>query len=354
MDGRWRKDYVKFVSDEITNKISNENTFLLEDYEEWLKATGKSEKTTYHYVHDLMTFMCWNVKHNKNKFFVNVARKEFNKFEKFCLIELDWNTVRLKRMNCAISSLSNYILSERKEEFPDFENIILKIKIPKKEGIRTRTPMTDKDVELLLQYLMQKRKYEQACAIAISCYSDIRVSEMLQLRISSFNKDHLVLNGAFYRTDELKMKGGKKVNRYILRDVEKYVSAWRSQRLEMGVKSDFFFVTKAHDGRWVKRKDISSWNKVFTKILNGAPFYFSCLRSFCKIKMMRSGIPEKVVDSFFKYISMDIPPNRKDAEIEAEFGSWFLEDGVKREKTVNYKRLRERTLLGIPLKRVRD
>jgi hypothetical protein len=141
---------------------------------------------------------------------------------------------------------------------------------------------------------------------------------MLQLRISSFNKDHLVLNGAFYRTDELKMKGGKKVNRYILRDVEKYVSAWRSQRLEMGVKSDFFFVTKAHDGRWVKRKDISSWNKVFTKILNGAPFYFSCLRSFCKIKMMKSGIPEKVVDSFFKYISMDIPPNRKDAEIEAE------------------------------------
>ena len=77
--------YNSITSKEKLALVNPENTELVNDYLDYLRSIDKSDGTIKQYHSDLKIFMCWNLEHNKNKFFVDLTKREIAKFQRFFL-----------------------------------------------------------------------------------------------------------------------------------------------------------------------------------------------------------------------------------------------------------------------------
>ena len=92
----------------------------------------------------------------------------------------------------ALSSISNFIENILDDEYPNFRSVVRKIENPVNEPVREKTVLAKEQVQSCLDYLVEHKKYEQACFLALAAYSGRRKSELarfkyrtLLMRISS-------------------------------------------------------------------------------------------------------------------------------------------------------------------------
>lgn len=326
--------YNYITTPELIEQILPENKELLEDFLDYLSSVKRSERTISGYKSDLEIFFVWNLQNNKNKYFVDLTKREIAKFPKNCLDNWGWSTNRLARVKSAMSSLSNYIETILDDEIENYKPIIRKIETPIKQNIREKTIISDAEVDRVLDELVEKGKYQIACALALAANCGCRISELLEFKVSYFDEQNLVFDGALYKTPEqIKTKGrsgGKMLTKYIFVDFKKYFDLWMAYRKEKGIESEWLFV-KPNTGERMKLSTLYSYAETLSKMF-GVPFYFHCVRHYLCTRMRKYNLPSNIIKEFFGWSNLEMIEIYDDTDASEEFGKYFTKDGIKEAK----------------------
>ena len=309
------------------------------DFVEYLQSIDRSPSTISQYKSDLSIFWVWNLQHNNNKPFVKISKREFAKFQNYCLNEWGWSSNRIRRVKSVISSMSNFIenILDEEEEFAGYRTIIRKIESPVKEEIREKTVFEPDELKKLLDHLVEQKKYMQACILALAMYSGRRKSELPRFKVSYFDESNVIF-GSLYKTPEkVKTKGrgsrGKMLDLYVLKkDFDPYLKLWMDERKELGIESEWLFPLNKN-GEWsktesIKPETLDNWVDTYTRFL-GKDFYWHALRHFFTTQCFKANLPSSVIQEIIGWDSADMCNLYNDTSTEETLAKYFDENGIK-------------------------
>lgn len=312
--------------------INPENARLISDFMEYLHSTQKSETTIAVYLNDLQIAMVWCLKHNNNKFFVKWTKRDVISFQNWLVNENGNSPARVRRIKATLSSMSNYIESVCDDEYPDFRNIIHKVESPVAQPVREKTVLSSEQLDGLLDKLSADGEHEKACMLALAMCSGRRKSELVRFKVNYFDDKNIIF-GSLYKTPEtVKTKGhGKGKFIYCYTHVKKfkpYYDAWMKQRSEDGIESEWLFPLKSDPTQHMSALTLNSWAQTFSRLL-GIDFYWHSLRHFFTTDLVRSGLPDSVIQDIIGWSSADMLRLYTDIPVDEQLGKYFDENGIK-------------------------
>lgn len=337
--------YNNITTPEKLEKVSPENLDLEEGFLAYLQSIGRSEGTVKQYRANLHVFWIWNLENNHNKSFIDLKKRELIKFQNHCSIEWGWSSKRLRTVKATLSSLSNYIENILDDEYEDYRGIVKKIESPADVPVRDKTVFSEKQLKKLLNTLVKNEEYMKACALSLAMNSARRKAEIPRFKVSYFNEDNLICEGALYMTPEKMLtKGGKMLDVYTLaKPFQPYLDLWMKQREEIGLKSDWLFPRFDRDGKCHPKEAISvyvldSWANQFSEIL-GENFYWHSIRHFATTKLSEANLPESVIQDLIGWSSSDMVRLYVDTPKSATFEKYFGAEGIRDVKKVTLEEL---------------
>ena len=242
----------------------------------------------------------------------------------------------MRRVKSTMSSLSNYIESMLDDEFENYRPIVRKIENPSACAVREKTILEDKQLENLLEYLVEKKKYDKACMLAMAMYNGRRKAELPRMKVSYFTEDN-VIYGSLYRSPEtVTTKGrgsrGKQLTIYTLKKgFQKYLDLWLKYREENNITSEWL-IPRKENGVYIDEQvtitTMDSWAESFSRYL-GVPFYWHSVRHFFTTACSRSGLPDDIIKSLVGWESSDMVAIYKDISADEQFEKYFGEEGIK-------------------------
>jgi len=331
--------YNAIVNDIDWKEVNQDNKALLEEFIEYCESTDKSEGTVINYMSDIKICFIWNLKFNKNTFFVDFSKRDFMKYQNYLLNTLNLSPNRIRRLRSSLSSMANFIESMMDDKFENYRNQVNRIPVPNGDDVREKTVLTDEQVQKLLDHLVEKEEYQKACVFALAWSSGSRKSELLRFKPSYFVDENIIF-GSLYKTPEkIKTKGrgrklGKQLNKFILANKFKpYFDLWIEQRNKMDLPEelrDVLFVVKRKDG-WqpVKISTLDSWSAQFSKLLE-VDFYFHCLRHNFTTGLSQAGVPASVIKEIVGWENVAMVDIYDDQEVDDKLGKYFDENGIKK------------------------
>lgn len=329
--------YNSIVTPEKYEKVNPNNKQLGDDFLEYLKSIDRSPETINAYEHDLRIFWVWLLEYCNNKFFIDLKKREIAKFQNHCLTEYGWSSARIRRVKSTLSSLSNYIESILDDEFEDYRPIIRKIENPVNTTVREKTVFTKERIDYLLEKLIEKGRYDQACMLALAVASGRRKAELPRMKTSYFNEENIIY-GSLYKTPEkVKTKGrgskGKEIYIYTFKkDIQPYLDMWMEYRKENNIESEWLIPHKIGNSYVDEQVPISTmdaWADQFTRILE-EPFYWHSLRHFFVSEASRASLPDDIIKELIGWSSLDMVTVYKDIEADEQFAKYFDENGIKK------------------------
>lgn len=325
------------VTPEKIKMVCQENKDLLDEFIMYLETTGKKDGTIKGYQNDIEIFYCWNLEKNKNKFFVDIGKREFMFYQNFCVKQLGLSSTRYRRMRSALSSMANYIENLLDDVYPNFKNYVNRVEAPPKSEVREKTVFEPEELQKLLDYLVETKQYQRACCVALGMATGNRKSELLRFRMDHFVDSNIVL-GCWWKTHDklaIKGRGDHKAHRYIrISQLEPYLKLWKEERDRLGITCDELFVSKKN-GEWtpVTISALDGWSDQFTKIV-GKHFYWHSLRHFFTTQLSKEGLPADVIKDIIFWQSLDMVQIYNDEDADDKMSRYFNEDGsVKKTKT---------------------
>jgi len=322
------------VTPELYEKVLDKNKTLLKEFIEYCQSKDMSKNTIDGYINDIQIFYCWNLQYNDNKFYIDFTKRDIMKYQNYLVNQLGLSSNRVRRLKSAISSMSNFIESMMDDVYEGYRNIVNKIPAPPKVEVREKTVLSDEQVDYLLNYLVEKGKYQQACAVALAVASGARKAEILRFKVSYFT-DENIKYGALYKTPEkIKTKGrgskGKMIYRYVIVSKFKpYFDIWMKQREELGITGEELFWNK-RNGEWKPATivTLNSWSLTFSKIL-GVDWYWHCNRHYFTTALCKANIPVDIIKDIVGWESTNMVSIYNDTEIDEELSKYFNENGIK-------------------------
>lgn len=317
--------------------INPANIQLKHDFLDYLKSIKRSPGTIKGYDNDLDIFFCWVIDNAGNKDFVNITKRELVRFQNWLCDNNANSPARVRRIKAAISSLSNYIeaILDTEDEFKDFRSIVRKIESPALQSVREKTVLTDEQVDKLLTSLTDSGKYEKACAVALAMFSGRRKAELPRFRMSDFEDDKIVCDGALYKSSPIQTKGrsgGKFIPCYTLvKDFKPYLEAWIKQREELGIESEWLLPDPSNVSEPLSITILNSWAKTFSRILD-EDFYWHCCRHRYTTYLVRAGIPDGVIAEIVGWTSTDLVKVYTDIDADEQIGAFFKNGEICVEK----------------------
>lgn len=329
--------YNNITSDEKMAQVNPENIQLENDFLEYLASIDRAKSTIKQYKANLHVFWCWNLDNNKNKFFVDLTKREISKFQSHAMSVWGWSPKRIRTVKATISSLSNYIENILDDEFEGYKPIVRKIESPADVAVRTKTVFSENELQALLDRLVEAGSYMKACALALAMNNGRRKAELPRFKVSYFDDSNLICEGALYKTPEKIMtKGrgsrGKMLDVYTLAGAFKpYFDLWMNERKKLGIKSEWLF-PKFKDGKWIDEQIdtilLDSWGNTFSKMLE-KPFYWHSLRHYFTTKLSMANLPESVIQEIIGWESSDMVRLYDDQTAESQFDKYFGANGIK-------------------------
>lgn len=295
--------------------INPENIKLINEFLMYCKGVDRSETTIINYRSDLQIFFSWFRDWCSNKDFSEIKKRDYLNFQAH-MLNMGISPNRIRRIRSALSSLSNYIENYLDEEpkFKNFRNVILKIEAPTKVAVREKTILTEEQCNQFLDYLVEKKKYQHACAFALAQSTGARIAELVQFKISDLKEENIMW-GKYYKTHKMRTKGrgkhGKMLNRYIRIDrFQKYFDLWMEERKRLGVPDEIDNIFVKYDkksSQWVvlEKATLSSWARTFGKWFD-ISFYFHSLRHFFTTDLSKEGYPPEVIRQLVGWESLDM------------------------------------------------
>ena len=323
--------YNKIVTEEKLAQINKENITLMNDFLDYLKSVDRAKTTVDAYWHDLTIFWCWNLTENNNKFFVDMNKREFARFQNYGLNQLGWSSNRVRRMKSTLSSLSNYLENICDDIYEDYRPIVRKIESPVNEPVREKTVVSDEDLQKLLNTLVERKQYQRACAVSLAMCCGCRKAELTRFKVSFFTDENIIFGGIYKTPEKIKTKGrgkGKFLNKYILVEFKKYFDLWMNERLEQGIESEWLFVSKDENGyKQAGTSLLDGWTSEFSEIL-GAPFYYHMLRHYVITRFRKMNIPSNVIVEWVGWSDESMIVIYDDSEAIDDFGKYFTPEGI--------------------------
>lgn len=322
---------------ELISQVNPRNMELLHDFVEYLRSLQRSEATISGYINDIHIAWVWNLQNNNNTFYCDWTKRQVVKYQNWLLKDNGNSPARIKRLKASLSSLGNYIESVLDDEFPNFKNIINKIESPINQPVREKTIFTDEQIKGLLDILVKKKKYDQACVLSLALYSGRRKAELLRFKVSDFTDDRLVCDGALYKTSPIKTKGrgvsGKQLECFCLANQFKpYLDLWLQDRKEKGIDSIWLFPAKDNTEEHLQISTLNSWAKTYSRIL-GVDFYWHAMRHMTVTNFKRAGIPDTVIQQYIGWSDISMVPVYSDMKADEQLGMYFSKDGVIKPET---------------------
>lgn len=316
------------VTDEKWEQVSEENKYLLKEFNDYLKAADKSPQTIYQYNSQLKIVFVWLLENCNNKSFTDVKKREWVKFIGYLTSELQVSSNRISSMKSAMSSLSNFIETILDEDYPSFRNIIKIIPTPGKTTVREKTVLTNEQIDEGLEQLINKKKYQLACFFALLLGSGMRRAEAIQMRVDDFKEENLVLNGIWYKTRPIRTKGkgvqGKVLEKYVSKEIfQKYFDLWMQYRKEQGIQSEYLFVV-FKNGNYAQASisTANSWAERIEKVL-GVPFYNHACRHYWTTKEIKGGTPESIIKELQGWSGLEMVSLYNDTSTEEQLQTFY-------------------------------
>ena len=130
------------------------------------------------------------------------------------------------------------------DEYEGFRPIIRKIENPTNEKVFTKTVLEDKEVQKILDYCVENKRYDKACAIALAAFSGRRKSELPRFKVFYFNDENIIYGSLYKTPEQIKTKGrgshGKMLTVYTLaKPFKPYFDLWMNYRKENGIESQW-------------------------------------------------------------------------------------------------------------------
>lgn len=328
------------TSTESIAKINPDNVRLRDDFLDYLRSMQRSDGTINGYRNDLDIFFVYCEQHLGNKRFAEVTKRDLVSFQNWLINENGNSPARVRRMKSTLSSLSNYIenILDDDPEFEKFKPIIKKIESPVNQPVRDKTVLTDDQIQELLDYFSENKQYRNACIIALLVCSGRRKSEIPRFRVKDFSDKNLVCDGALYKTSEpIRTKGfgrGKYIYCYTLaKRFKPYLDAWLSYRKSKGVESEWLFYSRDDHSEQMMPNTISRLMDTCSEIL-GVPVYAHAFRHAFVTDLVRSGLPDGVIQEIVGWTSADMVKVYTDIEAEEQIAMWF-QGGEIRKRDMN-------------------
>ena len=257
---------------ELLKQVNPDNMELLADFLDYLRSVQRSNTTINAYENDIQIAWVWNLQYNKNIPFVDWTKRQVVKYQQWLPNNNQNSPARIKRLKASLSSLSNFIETVLDDEYPNFRNIINKVESPINQPVREKTVLTEEQVQTLLDALVRKNRFDQACIVALAVYSGRRKAELVRFKVSDFTDDRLVCGGCLYKTHKIKTKGrgtqGKMLECYCLaKQFKPYLDMWLNYRKEHGIESELLFPSSTDPTKPVGIPTLNSWANSFSRIL---------------------------------------------------------------------------------------
>lgn len=325
----------KITSDDKTARINKSNLRLLDDFLAYLTSTQKSDGTIRGYKSDLLIVFTYVLDDLDNKDFQKISKRDLIGLQNW-LVSRGNSSARIRRVKAAISSLSNYcesILADDDPEFSGYRSIVRKIENPPLQPVREKTVWSDEELQSLLDYVTNtKKNYRAACVLALAMYSGRRKSELCRFRVSDFEKDKLVCDGALYKSDLIRTKGrgvnGKMIHCYTLaKKFQPYLDAWMKFREEHGIQSKWLFPSYENYDEQISIATLDRWAGQFSA-MTGKDFYFHSLRHYYTSSLVRAGIPDSVIQTLVAWESADMVRLYDDTPADEQIGMWFKDGEI--------------------------
>ena len=316
---------------ELISHVNPDNIQLLEDFLDYLKSTQRSDGTINSYRSDIQIAWVWNLQYNNNIFYCDWTKRHVIRYQNWLLNENGNSPARVRRLKAALSSLGNFIEGVLDSEFPNYRNIINKVENPVNQPVREKTVWKDEELDKLLETLVEKRMYEKACFLALAMYSGRRKAELCRFKVSDFNDDRLVCDGALYKSAPIKSKGrggGRYINCYTLaKQFKPYLDLWMAERERINVNSPWLFPAKDDMSNHIAISTANSWSNTYSR-LSGRDAYLHSLRHYFATHLSRSGIPDGVIQTIVNWKSGDMVKLYKDIDADEELSMYFTKDGI--------------------------
>lgn len=332
--------YNNIASDEKLAMVNPKNKELEEDFLAYLVSTDHAKSTIKQYEYNLHAFWCWNLDYNKNKFFVDIRKKDIARWQSHAINEYGWSPNRLGVVKSTMSSLGNYIEDILDDEYEDYKPIVRKIKSPKKVAVREKTILSEKELQKLLDHLINNEEYMKACVVSLAMNSGRRKAELPRFKVKYFDDGNIICNGGLYKTPEKVMtKGAGRLGKMlelhtIVKPFKPYLNMWLEKRKELGIRSEWLFV-KGFDEKGRKEQlqtyTMDKWAKEFSDFLQ-KPFYWHGLRHYFTTKLVELNIPASVIQELVGWESADMVEIYNDQTSDQKFEKYFNANGVKEVK----------------------
>lgn len=326
------------TSPELLAQINPDNIQLLNDFLDYLRSIQRSETTIAGYKSDIEIAFVWCLKNNSNRFFVDWTKRNIVAYQNWLLMNNENSPARVRRLKASLSSMSNYIECVLDDEYPNFRNIINKVENPVNTPVREKTVWTDEELESLLATLIDSKKYEMACYLALAMYSGRRKAELARFKVSDFGDDKLVCDGALYKSAPIKTKGrggGKYISCYTLaKKFKPYLDMWMTERSDRGIDSEWLFPARDNNDEHINISTLNSWSEKFSSI-TGRNFYPHSLRHHFTTSLARAGIPDGVIQSIVAWDSADMVKLYKDIDADEEIGMYFKDGEINTQNKKN-------------------
>lgn len=315
------------------NDVSKENQHLVSDFLKYLKANNKSPQTIHQYESWLKVFFCWNQKENGDKFFIDLKKRDFVYYFGY-LRDLGMSDNRIASLKSGLSSLSNEIELLYEDEYPNFRNQIRSLEPIHISAVREKTVMSTEQINEMLTKLVEDEQYQLACYIALVCSSGARKAELLQMKVDFFTEKNVVFDDYMYCTPPIRSKGrgkkGKIIKKYVIKEMfDPYLKLWLEQRQELGITSEYLFVTK-RKGEWIPA-DISAANTFARQISTkfGIDFYSHSGRHYFCTLLKSMHLPDDVITLIFSWESSTMIPIYNDVTDEEILNDFFSQKKIK-------------------------
>lgn len=333
--------YNNITSEELLKQINPKNLRLKKDYMSYLDSIQRSIKTIKSYDNDLDIFFVWNLQNNDNKFFIDLTKRDLIAYQSYLSSNNKNSPARIRRLKATLSSLSNYIENILDDEYPSFKSIIRKVESPINQPVREKTVFEDEQLEELLNKLVEKKKYKQACMLSLAMCSGRRKSELPRFKVNYFNDENIIYGSLFKSPEKIVTKGrgrnGKLLTTYTLvKEFKPYFDLWMQERERLSIESQWLFPEKRgseYIDNQMKTQTMDSWAETFSNIL-GIDFYWHSLRHYFTTHLARLGLPDGVIQEIIGWESADMVKIYKDISTDEQLEKYFDENGVKEIKEI--------------------
>lgn len=327
--------YNNITDTESISQILCENKELYRDFLGYLQSVDRAPSTIHQYETDLRIFFVYNLKYNNNKRFTEITKREFARFQNHAITEWQWSPNRMSRMKSVISSLSNYIenILDEEPEYANYRNAIRKIESPVIQVVREKTVFTEDEIQSLLDWLVDQKKYRQACCVALAVSSGRRKSELPRFKTSYFDAENVIC-GSLYKTPEkVKTKGrghlGKEIQLYVLKhQFDPYLKLWLEYRKEHEIDSEWLLPNMNDYSKPMSIDTLDAWTYNYTKFL-GKHFYWHSLRHYFTTLLVKNDLPTTVIQDIVNWESADMVKLYTDLSIDDVLDKYFDETGIK-------------------------